>query len=621
MILSTSAGGRVSVCLLGGVRAWRDGAELALGPPQRRAVLAVLALAGAQPVSRAELVDVLWPEAPPARAVNIIQTHVKHLRQALEPARPSRAVSLVLPAVGGGYALLIDPSAVDVLRFRGMVARARDARRSADPARVCHLAREALRMWRTPVPDVPMLAHYPRIVALLAEWQLLIAWYADAAIEQGRADEVLPLLEEHARGRPLDEEIQVCLLRAYGALGRRADAFAFYDQARRRLAGELGVNAGHDLVAAYEALLHQDTSQMPDRARATDAAVARGRRAEATSGRPVPAQLPADLFMFTGRVGELAQLDRLLDDGGPGLQAAAIVGSAGVGKTALAVHWAHRVSLRFPDGQLHVDLGGTVRGPAVSPSQALGRLLTGLGVEGDRVPADREVAAALYRSLLDRTRTLLLLDDAASAAQVRPLLPGTPTCLTLVTSRDRLTGLVASHGVRRLTLDMVSTADARRLLVHMLGAARVMAEPGAAAELAELCARLPLALRIAAVILMARPEQSIAGYVAELRRDEALDGLTVDGDDRLAVRASFDRSYERLDAGAQRMFRLLGVIGDESDVAAAAAAAGVSPEEAAVLLDRLADAHLVSETAPGRFTSHRLLRLYAAEHAHGHGAV
>jgi DNA-binding SARP family transcriptional activator len=614
---------QLHICLLGGVRMRRGSTELSPGPPQRRAVLALLALAGGQPVARDEMVDVLWPDAPPPRAINIVQTHVKHLRHALEPARPSRAASTLLPSVGGGYALRVDPTAVDALCFRGMVAGVREARRVGDHARAWRVARDAVRVWQTPLPDVPVLVRHPRVVALLAEWQLVLTWYADAAVAQGRADEVLPLLEEQARSRPLDEQIQVCLLRAYGALGRRADAFAFYDEARRRLATELGVNAGQSLVTAYEALLRQDSAPAPAHDGAIAAAndVAEPDPPEGpTRQPPVPAQLPADLAAFAGRVGEMAHLDDLLPDVATSRPVAvvvtAIAGTAGVGKTALAIHWAHRTASRFPDGQLYVNLRGYAPGPATSPLQALAQLLQGLGVEADKVPVDLDVAAGLCRSLLDGKRVLIVLDNAAGAEQVRPLLPGSPTCLTLVTSRDRLTGLVASHGAQRLTLDVLTPDEAVDLLGRIAGEGRITAEPEAAAELAAQCAHLPLALRIAAANLTVRPDQPIAAYVAALRRGDVLSGLTVDGDAELAVRAAFDLSYQRLAVPAQRLFRLLGVVpGQDFGVAAAAAVADVTVEQAGGLLDRLAAAHLLAETAPGRFAFHDLLRRYAAEHA------
>jgi DNA-binding SARP family transcriptional activator len=235
------------------------------GPPQRRAVLALLALAGGHPVSRDELTAALWPDDPPPRATNIIQTHVKHLRQAFEPDRPSRSASALLPAVGAGYALRVGPAEVDALRFRALVAQARGARGSGDRTRFWLAAGEAVRMWRPPVPELPLLRANPRVLTLVAEWQVVLSWYVDAALQRGCVDEVLPALEEQARTCPLDERIQARLLHAYRAVGRRDAAFATYERVRQDLAGELGVDPCPELAAAHLALLHDDPSDAPAR--------------------------------------------------------------------------------------------------------------------------------------------------------------------------------------------------------------------------------------------------------------------------------------------------------------------------------------------------------------------
>ncbi|MEN3358001.1 MAG: hypothetical protein V7637_1983 [Mycobacteriales bacterium] len=348
----------------------------------------------------------------------------------------------------------------------------------------------------------------------------------------------------------------------------------------------------------------------------------------AGAARTRPAQLPADVAAFTGRGEALDRLDALLSAGPSGHATAvvisAITGTAGVGKTALAVHWAQQVRSRFPDGQLHVNLRGYDPGPALRPIEALARFLHALGVPPEQVPVDLEEAAGLYRSLLADRRMLIVLDNAGHPDQVRPLLPGSPGCLVLVTSRDQLAGLVARDGAQRLTIDVLTPAEAGTLLRRTLGADRVAAEPAAAAELARLCGHLPLALRIAAANLTDRPGRSIESFAAELAAGDRLSALGVAGDEQAAVRAAFDLSYATLAAPARLLFRRLG-LAPGPDITAPAATALVAPaatdqpgaadQPADRVLDRLTAAHLLGQPAPGRYALHDLLRHYAAERA------
>jgi tetratricopeptide (TPR) repeat protein len=330
----------------------------------------------------------------------------------------------------------------------------------------------------------------------------------------------------------------------------------------------------------------------------------------------VPRQLPPAVVGFTGRRRQLSELDGLLDaaDG----VTVVIGGSAGVGKTALAVHWARGVRERFPDGQLYVNLRGHSTDPPVPPDQALARFLRALGVAADRVPTEVDEAAALFRTLVADRRLLLLLDNAAGPHQVRPLLPPSPHCLALVTSRERLGGLVASDGARPVTLDVLDDEEARALLTTALGPARAGAEPAAVDELARLCGRLPLALRVAAANLVTRPHTGITRFVADLRAGNRIADLTVAGDEQTAVRAAFDLSYATLGATERRVFRLLGHV-PAPDVATAAvcALAGLDPPAVTGALRRLQDAHLVGEPAAGRYVLHDLLRHYARSLATG----
>ena len=292
----------------------------------------------------------------------------------------------------------------------------------------------------------------------------------------------------------------------------------------------------------------------------------------------------------------------------------AVDGTAGVGKTALAVHWAHRVRSRFPDGNLYADLRGHGPGVPADPARVLDAFLTALEMAPARIPTDLDAKVALYRSLLDERQMLVVLDNAASSGQVRPLLPGSPRCLIVVTSRDQLTGLAARDHARRLSLDVLPIEDAVALLATFVGPARAAAEPDAVRQLARLCARLPIALCVAGERAAAVGESPLDDHVRELAQGQRLDLLDAGGDPETAVRGVFSWSYGALTPDAARLFRLLGVPpGPDISIAAATALAGLPVPRAGALLVSLARAHLVDEHAPGRYRLHDLLRAYAAE--------
>ncbi|WP_456237641.1 BTAD domain-containing putative transcriptional regulator [Actinoplanes oryzae] len=588
--------------VLGPVRVWAGDGPVDLTSPGQRAVLGLLALATGQPVTQPELIDSLWGDRPPPTAANVLQTHVKRLRRLLEPDRPPRSRSAVLPHIGDGYALRPGADGLDLLRFRRLLAEAAEAQHRGDgPAAAARYA-EALAEWTgAPLLDVPVLAQHPKVLALREEHRTALGRYGELLIALGQAREALPALQEAANDQPLDEAGQARLIRALGAAGRRAEAFAAFHDARRRLAGELGVDPGPELVAAHETVLREGGPAAPSRVR------------------EIPAQLPADVPAFTGREEELAVLDKLLQAGSP---VAVVAGTAGVGKTALAVHWAHRVRGGFPDGQLYVNLRGYDVERPMPPGEGLARFLRALGLPGADVPGDLDERAARYRSLLDGRRMLLVLDNAASVDQVRPLLPGSPSCVVLVTSRDTLPGLVAREGARRLDLRLMPADDALSLVRRLVGD-RVNTGPAAAADLVDRCARLPLALRVAAELAVARPEVSLAALVAELADEERrLDLLAAGGDPRTGVRAVFSWSYQQLTPAAARAFRLVGLHpGADFDEHAAAALLGTGVTEARRLLTTLSRAHLVQQTAPDRYLQHDLLRAYARELAAGRDAA
>ncbi|WP_027660382.1 AfsR/SARP family transcriptional regulator [Salinispora fenicalii] len=616
--------------ILGPISAWRDHEPLDLGPAAQRALLGLLTIVCGQPLSHAELLAAVWPDRlPPPTARNVIQTHVKHLRSILEPDRRRRAPSKILRQVGDGYALHVPGAAVDVVRFRHQVTAATGLAHRGEINGAADLLGQSLALWNgSPLADIPALTAHPKVVALAAERQAVLDRYGDMMIAAGRAGEALPVLEEAAAAQPLDESAQARLIRAYHAAGRRSRAFSRYHQVRRLLTEELGVGPGPQLTTAHTALL-RDEAPAAAPAEPGPATVPAASTEAAGGAFVVPAQLPADIPDFTGRGAELRHLDRLLAERpGPtsaGAAPAALVavsGTAGVGKTALAVRWAHRVRSWFPDGQLYVDLRGHDADPPVAARQALAGFLRGLGVAGADHPPGTEERAAAYRSRMDGRRMLVVLDNAVSAEQIRPLLPGSPSCFVLVTSRDSLAALVARHGARRIELDVLPQDDAV-VLIRRLTDPRLTNEPGATAALAVQCARLPLALRLAAEMTDSRPGTPLTELVQELAdQRHRLDLLDAGGDRRTGVRAVLSWSYRRLPADAARAFRLLGR-DCEPDVEPQVAAGilGTTVAEAWRLLDLLARAHLLQRGPGCRYGMHALLRAYAVhlvetEHAH-----
>ncbi|HEX2133312.1 MAG TPA: tetratricopeptide repeat protein [Actinophytocola sp.] len=344
-----------------------------------------------------------------------------------------------------------------------------------------------------------------------------------------------------------------------------------------------------------------------------------GDRGGPSRPRRPPRQLPADVRDFVNRAGDLKHLDLILaehDDGASSSAVCLIGGTAGVGKTSLAVHWAHRVADQFPDGQLYVDLHGYDPGPPVTAQQALDRFLRVLDVPPDSIPADPEARSAVYRSLLAGRRVLIVLDNAAGTAQVRPLLPGTAGCLVLVTSRSRLSGLMVRNGAYRIDLDVLTEPEAVELLRRVTDRFREPDSAGDLGELARLCARLPLALRIAAERAGSRPRIPLRDLIDELRDESALwDALTADyDDDSDAIRTVFAWSYRALSAEASRLFRLLGLHPrPQFSAAAAAALAGTGLGRVRRLLDDLVGAYLLEQVDTERYQFHDLLRAYAGD--------
>jgi tetratricopeptide (TPR) repeat protein/DNA-binding SARP family transcriptional activator len=601
----------VWVGVLGSLVVRRGDATLDVRGAGPRCLLGLLAVQPGRTVSRDEIVDVLWGVAPPAGHANLIQVYVRRLRQMLEPDADRRSGFRVLVRVGAGYRLDLDEQGSDVAAFDASLARARQAQmegRSPD-----ELVERALACWRAPVLGgvEPRLALHPAVVALGGRRVEAALAYADAV---GTGRSAVEVLRAVADDEPLHEGLHARLMLALAAGGQQAAALQVLETMRARLDAELGIEPGAQLQEAQMQVLRQ---QVPAGGQAVGAGGdAAKRMADGGSGSRAwtsPMQLPADVAGFTGRAAALARLDVLADADDAVVVVSAIDGMAGVGKTALAVHWAHRVADRFPEGQLYVNLRGWAAGEPLRPVEVLAGFLRAVGVPAEQVPVDVDEAAAMFRSMVAGRRVLVVLDNARDAAQVRPLLPGTPGCLVLVTSRDRLSGLVARDGAWRLTLDVLTPDESRQLLVRLLGERRVVGEQQAADGLARACAFLPLALRIAAAQLADQPGQRIADFVADLAGDR-LGGLELPDDEQAAVRAAFDVSYARLDAAARRLFRLLGLV-PGPDVTAEATAALADMPVAGVrrLVGRLVGAHLLDEHRPGRYVFHDLLRVYAGE--------
>jgi DNA-binding SARP family transcriptional activator/Tfp pilus assembly protein PilF len=590
--------------VLGAVEARLGGQSVQLGHARQQCVLVALLVDVNKIVPTERLADRVWGEQLPRQAANALHGYLSRLRKLLADAGIE---DVGITRQRGGYMLAADSLAVDLQQFRALLGQ---ARASGDDA-ADELYDRALRLWRGDAfagLETPWLSslretlHQQRLAAELD--------HADVRLRLGQHSAMLAELSARARDYPLDERVAAQLMLALHRSGRTGEALQQYQVTRQRLAEDLGIDPGPELQRLHRQILTADSALHGPPAPAGPA-----------PARPaVPRQLPAPPPLFTGRVAELSMLTAALPE--PGEQGAGMViwaihGTSGVGKTWLALRWAHQHAASFPDGQLYVNLHGFgPSGPAADPSDALRGFLIALGLTAGQIPADLDAQAGLYRSTLAGKRALVVLDNARDVEQVRPLLPGSPGCLVLVTSRSQLTGLVVAEGARPLSLDLLGTSEARELLGARLGVARVAAEPRAVAEIVARCARLPLALAIVAARAAARTGVPLATLAAEL--GDAPGGLDAfaDGDEAMDARSVFSWSYRALSDGAARLFRLLGLQpGPDASQSAAASLAGLPPDRCRVLLAELIRAHLLTEPAPGRYSCHDLLRAYAAERA------
>ncbi|MFI9231584.1 AfsR/SARP family transcriptional regulator [Streptomyces rimosus] len=647
--------------LLGPISVATGSGELALGPAKRRSVLALLLLQPNTTVPLEQLIDSLWEDEPPEHARTVVQGHVSRLRATLAGGG-AEAYGIELATHGSAYLLRLPEELIDAHRFGELVALARP---ESAPGDAVPLLREALGLWRGPALTGTVTSPPFAAAAHALEEQRLTATEALARAHSalGQHEQAAAVLYTAAVNNPLREGMVADLMQALFRTGRQSDAMEWFHRTRRLLDEELGVGPGARLKRAYEEILRAEgagdgksgdgraaartagaaapvdprvPAQGDPRAPAQDPRVraqADPRTAAAPADPRVPAQaaggpaarssaprlLPRPPARFLGREQQLAALSAVVRSAVPGESPLAVVtGPAGVGKTACAVQWAHGHAEAFPDGQLFADLRGFNEGAPAEPAEILRDFLLALGTPPDRIPTSAQSASALFRSLVAGRRLLVVLDNAQSSAQVRPLLPGGEHCATVVTSRSRLDGLVATDVARPVPLQALGAAEGTALLGAMLGAERVADDPDAARELVELCDGLPLALRAAAAQLTARPRWRLARLAAALR-DERRRLALLSAEDT-GVAAALRMSVARLSADDARLLRALAANADgHLNASVAASLAGSAPEDIQDGLDRLAEMHLVDEEATDVYTISTLTQLFARDEGSGSG--
>jgi DNA-binding SARP family transcriptional activator len=613
----------VEFCVLGPLRVrGDDGAERIVGGARQQVLLAALLVRAGHVVSTDTLAGYLWDGAPPPSARATVQSYVMRLRRQLGPAAGAR-----LTTKPSGYLMDVGEE-LDLHRFGRLERTGRQAAAAGAWEPAVSAFAEALALWRgEPLADVPSDALHREECGRFAEARLTVTeLWAEAALRAGRARDVVPELSRLCAAHQYREWTHALLMTALYRSGRRVDALRTFTAVRNRLVEDIGVEPGPRLAELQASILADDPALADNVLEESRPGPNLGVTSEPSV---MPRQLPGAVRHFTGRADELRALTALIEgdgieggdiEGGDKTPGAAVItalsGMGGVGKTALAVHWAHQVGPAFPDGQLYVDLRGfSPDAVPVAPAEAVGGFLEALGVPSSQIPVAAEVRYALYRSLIADKRTLVVLDNARDAAQVRPLLPGTASCVALVTSRRRLTSLAAAEGAHLLELDVLDPAAARDLVIRQLGVPLSRVEVDAVDELVRHCCGLPLALSVAAARAAGRPDRLVL-LVEDLRRERGRLAVLTAGDLATDVRKVFSWSFRELDDPSAWMFRVLGLHpGREITVPAAASVAGCSPGDARRALEDLTEAHLLTAPSPGGYAMHGLLKAYAAEQA------
>ncbi|WP_329101331.1 tetratricopeptide repeat protein [Micromonospora sp. NBC_01699] len=595
--------------------------RLELAGSREQRILAILLLDTGQVVPVSRLVEALWDDRPPPSAVKAVRNCVSSLRARLAGVAGATGTADLIVTESSGYVLRVLDDDVDLRVFAERVRQGRLLAADGNLTDAVTQLRQALALWRGRAFSGVTGRLIEMSAARLDEQRSTVQEEClSHELRLGHGAELVDELAALVAAEPLRERARGQLMLALHRAGRRPEALDAYQRMRRLLVHELGIEPGPELTELHQAILKGDRRLGALTAMTPVPRAAPGQPARLPA-HPVPGQLPAQPYAFTGRTAQLDELRGLLDAATRSGTTALVMlsGAAGVGKTALAVHFARRVADRFPDGQLYIDLRGYHPSGAVLDSgEAVRGFLDAFAVAPGQLPAGLAAQSALLRTLLAGRRVLMVLDNARDAEHVRPLLPGGPGCLTLITSRSHLTGLIATEGAHPLTLGLLSAGEARELLIRRLGPTRVAAEPEAVAAIVAHCAGLSLALAIMAARAASHPTFPLAAIADEL--DAARGGLDAFAgmDASTDARSVFSSSYRALSEPAARMFRLLSLHpGPDVDLSAAAGLAGHPPQGARPLLAELADTNLISEHSPGRYAVHDLLRAYAGERVRG----